>query len=55
MDQGAAAGVDGTPTFMLGVIDPADPTKLKTVRTVVGAQSLDQFRAAIDAVIESSK
>jgi protein-disulfide isomerase len=55
MEQGSAAGVDGTPTFMLGVIDPADPTKLKTVRTVVGAQSLDQFRAAIDAVIESSK
>jgi len=55
MDQGSAAGVDGTPTFMLGLIDPADPTKLKTVRTVVGAQSLDQFRAAIDAVIESSK
>ena len=55
MEQGTAAGVDGTPTFMLGVIDPADPTKLKTVRTVVGAQTLDQFRAAIDAVIESSK
>jgi protein-disulfide isomerase len=55
MEQGSAAGVDGTPTFMLGVIDPADPTKLKAVRTVVGAQSLDQFRAAIDAVIESSK
>ncbi len=55
MEQGAVAGVDGTPTFMLGVIDPADPTKLKTVRTLVGAQSLDQFRAALDAVIENTR
>lgn len=55
MEQGSAAGVDGTPTFMVGVIDANDPTKLKTVRTLVGAQSVDQFKAALDAVIESSK
>jgi protein-disulfide isomerase len=55
MEQGSTAGVEGTPTFMLGTIDPADPTKLKSVRTIVGAQSVEQFRAAINAVIESSK
>ena len=55
MEQGVAAGIDGTPTFMIGVIDPAEPTKLKSLKTVVGAQSLDQFRAAIDSVIDTAK
>ncbi len=55
MEQGVAAGIDGTPTFLIGVVDPADPGKLKSVKTVVGAQSLEQFRAVINSVIDSSK
>jgi protein-disulfide isomerase len=55
MEQGVAAGIEGTPTFMIGIIDPADPARLKSVKTVVGAQSLEQFRGAIDSVIDSAK
>ena len=55
MEAGQAAGVSGTPTFMIGVIDPADPTKLKTERTVVGAQSIEQFQTALDEVLAQAK
>ena len=55
MDAGQKAGVDGTPTFVIGVIDPADPGNLKASRTIVGAQSLDAFQAALDGVLADAK
>lgn len=55
MESGSGSGVDGTPTFMIGTIDPADPTKLKTVRTMVGAQPVETFQAALDATLADVK
>ena len=55
MESGSNLGVDGTPTFMIGTIDPADPTKLKTVRTIVGAQPIENFQAALDSAIAEAK
>ena len=55
METGSNLGVDGTPTFMIGTIDPEDPTKLKTVRTLVGAQPIESFQAALDSAIAEAK
>ena len=49
--DGATAGVRGTPTFFLGLTDPADPTKIRAVKTLRGAQSYAAFKQAIDALI----
>jgi protein-disulfide isomerase len=55
MEQGSTAGVEGTPTFLIGTVDPADPEKFKTVKTIVGAQPLESFESAIDGVIAGTK
>jgi protein-disulfide isomerase len=51
MDSGGQIGIDGTPTFLIGVIDAATPDQMKTVQRVVGAQPLDAFQAAIESVL----
>jgi protein-disulfide isomerase len=48
MSQAAAAGVEGTPSFLLARTDPATG-KLKPVRLIVGAQPYESFKAQIDA------
>jgi protein-disulfide isomerase len=55
MQTGSDLGVDGTPTFMIGTIDPEDPTKLKTVRTIVGAQKIESFQAALDSAVAEAR
>ena len=55
MADGRAAGVSGTPTFFLAVTGD-EPGTLKTLKRIVGAQSFDVFKEAIDeALSELSK
>ncbi len=49
--DGATVGVRGTPTFFLGLTDPADPTKIRATKTLRGAQSYAAFKRAIDELI----
>ena len=49
--DGATAGVRGTPTFFLGLTDPADATKIRATKTLRGAQSYAAFKRAIDELV----
>jgi protein-disulfide isomerase len=45
-----AAGITGTPTFLVGVIQPGDG-RVKVVKKLVGAKPYADFKAAIDAAL----
>jgi len=45
-----AAGITGTPTFLVGVIQPGDG-RVKVVKKLVGAKPYAEFKAAIDAAL----
>ncbi len=49
--DGQAAGVTGTPTFVLGLTDP-DSETVKAVTIVVGAQPFARFEAAINRLLD---
>ncbi len=38
----------GTPTFFLGLTDPADPTEIRATKVLRGAQPYALFKQAID-------
>lgn len=46
-------GARGTPGFFLGLTDPDDPDKAMMTVYIKGAQTLDNFRQAIDGLLES--
>jgi protein-disulfide isomerase len=50
MSQAAAAGVEGTPSFLLATGDPGSG-KLKPLRLIVGARPYEAFKAQIDAAL----
>ncbi len=50
MSQAEAIGVEGTPSFVVAVNDPATG-KLKPLRFFTGAQPFANFKAQIDAVL----
>lgn len=52
MDQAAAAGVQGTPSFLLAVPDAATG-KLKPVKLIMGALPFAGFSEQIDAVLRT--
>ena len=52
--DGKKAGVQGTPTFFLGLTDPKE-SKLKAVTFVSGAQSYTTFKEAIDKLLSLPK
>jgi protein-disulfide isomerase len=45
-----AAGITGTPTFLVGVIQPGDG-RVKVVKKLVGAKPYAEFKAAIDGLL----
>jgi protein-disulfide isomerase len=49
MTQAQAAGVSGTPTFMLAITDARG--QLKVQRVISGAQPFANFQAQIDALL----
>jgi protein-disulfide isomerase len=49
--QAQAAGVTGTPGFFLAATDPAS-NKVKTLRSIKGAQPYAAFKAQIDALLQ---
>jgi protein-disulfide isomerase len=51
--EGQKAGVRGTPTFFLGVIQ--DDSKIRVVEVITGAEPLAAFKTAIDAALALPK
>ncbi len=45
-----AAGITGTPSFLVGVIQPGDG-RVKVVKKLVGAKPYAEFKAALDAAL----
>lgn len=52
--DGEKAGMNGTPSFFLGITDPKEP-KVKALKTLKGAQPYSSFKEAIDGLLASQK
>jgi protein-disulfide isomerase len=48
------AGVIGTPSFLLGRTDPAEPTSIKATQMITGAVPFARFKAAIDSLLSQN-
>jgi predicted DsbA family dithiol-disulfide isomerase len=44
-------GAKGTPAFFLGTPDPANPSKVKLSKALIGAQPLSTFQQTIDTLL----
>ena len=51
MAVAAKAGATGTPSFVLGVTDPEDPSKMRGLAFIRGAQPFAAFKAQIDQAL----
>jgi protein-disulfide isomerase len=51
---GQELGVRGTPSFLLGQTDPANPDKIKATKFIRGAQGYATFKQAIDELLKPS-
>jgi protein-disulfide isomerase len=54
-DDGTKLGVKGTPTFFFGSVDPKDPTKMRAVALLSGAQPYQEFKDTIDKLLSPPK
>lgn len=53
--DGLDAGVDSTPTFLLGLTDPQDKTKVKATIMIKGAYPYQNFKEAIERLLSSGE
>lgn len=53
--EGQKLGITGTPSFVLGLTDPDDPSKVHLTKFIRGAQSFTTFSAAIDDLLKPSE
>ena len=49
--EGEALGVRATPTFLIGTVDPENPSRVHALRTLVGNLPLRDFQKAIEEVL----
>ncbi len=54
LQEGAKAGIRGTPSFLLGLTDPSNPDKLTATKYLRGAQPYASFQKAIDELLNSA-
>jgi protein-disulfide isomerase len=55
IEEGQKYNVKGTPAFFLGLSDPKDPSKLKAVTFISGAQPFNVFKDAIEKLLNPPK
>ena len=53
MKEAAKVGITGTPGFVLGRTDPKDPTKVKGISFIRGAQAFPTFKGQIDPLLKT--
>jgi protein-disulfide isomerase len=51
--EGQKLGISGTPSFVVGLTDPEDSSKVSLTKFIRGAQSLPAFSAAIDELLKT--
>lgn len=51
VEEGNRIGVRGTPSFVLGLTDPANPDAVLAARLIYGARKYDYFARAIDELL----
>lgn len=51
VEEGNRLGVRGTPSFVLGLTDPANPDEVRMARLIYGARKYDYFARAIDELL----
>jgi protein-disulfide isomerase len=49
------AGISGTPSFVLGRTDPANPNKVTGIQLLRGAQQFNAFKTAIDSALPAGQ
>jgi protein-disulfide isomerase len=54
LKEGVQAGVRGTPSFFVGLTDPADPDKITATRFIRGAQRFAVFQQAIEEMMKQA-
>jgi predicted DsbA family dithiol-disulfide isomerase len=52
MAEAQKAGTSGTPSFVLAITDPDDPTKVEGLTFIRGAQPFASFKSTIDGALE---
>ena len=55
MAEAIKAGVTGTPSGLLALTDPEDPTKVMGLTFIRGAQPYDSFETRIDQALAEAK
>ena len=55
LQEGVKAGVRSTPTFLLGLTDPNDLSKVKATVMIRGAQPYAEFKKEIDRLLSAGK
>ncbi|MBT8059780.1 MAG: thioredoxin domain-containing protein [Xanthomonadales bacterium] len=53
--EAQSLGVTGTPSFVVGLTDPENPDKVNLTKFIRGAQSQQNFEAAIDELLKTAK
>jgi len=51
MAEATKAGTTGTPSYVLALTDPNDPTKVKGITFIRGAAAFDKFKTEIDQAL----
>jgi protein-disulfide isomerase len=55
MAQAAKLGINGTPSFVLALTNPEDPSKVKGLVLLRGAQPFSNFKRAIDQALADAQ
>ena len=54
ISEAGSAGIGGTPTFLIGIVQPGDG-HVKVVRKLVGAKPYTEFKAAVDSALMTAR
>ena len=55
MKEAQKVGITGTPGFVIGLTDPDDPSKVKGLSFIRGAQAFGAFKGQIDQALTATK
>jgi predicted DsbA family dithiol-disulfide isomerase len=55
LQEGVEAGVRSTPTFLIGLTDPDDPSKVRATVMIRGAQPYSAFKKEIEKLLSTGK